>query len=260
MTKASKILLPAVITLCSVMIGLACVADTAYPPASSSGSGPVSSGNNNAVVPEETPEQQVERFFARWNFYIVGDWSGSMNDNECAGSYGTRGDGEKVALTRFVREVIPQDASRALYAFDDNGSFERVPLGLGNTEAVVREIDKVEAGQGTPLNSAIKHGVKALSEQRERQGGAGYYYLIVATDGEATDSGLDPYTGKRVAEDPLVRDGIKDANEKNIILVTIGYCLQQGHPLKEHSFSYREASSPEELFEALKEVQGELPY
>ena len=181
------------------------------------------------------------------NFYVVVDGSGSMDERGCAGQFRTRIDGAKWAVKQFTEQNVPPDVNLGLYVFDRAGSGERVSLGKGNRREVVAAIDRVDAGGNTPLNGSIQAAVTQLAAQRDRQLGYGEFFVVVATDGAATDG-------------DLATNAMPFASRHGIGIITIGFCLAAQHPLATGSISYRNANSPEELLSALKETQGESPY
>lgn len=181
------------------------------------------------------------------NFYIIVDGSGSMRNSEYAGTFSTRIEAAKWAVTEFIKSAVPSDVNLGLYAFDSKGTFERVGLGKNNRDQIIAEIQKIRADNATPLNHAIKEATKALSKQRDKQLGYGEFYIVVATDGEATDGSE-------------AREGVEYAIKNKIPIITIGFGLNKEHSLSKHSISYRNATSPEELLQALKETQAESPY
>jgi Mg-chelatase subunit ChlD len=170
-----------------------------------------------------------------------------MTSQECSGRFGTRIEAAKWAVKQFTDHNVPPDVNLGLYVFDGTGTRERVPLGKGNRNNITEAIDRVRGGGNTPLNAAIRTAVAQLSAQRERQLGYGEFYVVVATDGEATDGDLS-------------RNAVSEAVQKAIPIITIGFCLPGGHPLASGSIAYRNANSPEELLSALRETQGESPY
>ncbi|MBM2811646.1 MAG: hypothetical protein HW416_2405 [Chloroflexi bacterium] len=181
------------------------------------------------------------------NFYIVIDGSGSMSEKECAGAFATRVEAAKWAVNEFTARSVPSDVNLGLYIFDSSGSRERVPIGRDNRAAIKAQVDRTTAGGGTPLNAAIQSAVVELARQRNRQMGYGEYYVVLATDGAASDG-------------DLASGGVRYAQQNGIPIITIGFCLNQDHALSKGSFSYRNANSPADLLGALQETQGEAPY
>lgn len=183
------------------------------------------------------------------NFYLIIDGSGSMTEKGCAGNFPDRVNAAKWAVREFILRSVPPEVNLGLYAFDQAGASERVPLGKANRQLIINEIDRIRGGGGTPLNRAIKTGVDALAKQSKRQLGYGELYIVVATDGEATDergSGAEA--------------GVLYAKQHAIPIITIGFCLASAHPLSKESISYRDVHNPQELFLALQETQAESTY
>lgn len=180
------------------------------------------------------------------NFYLIMDGSGSMGESSHSGSFGSKIKAAKWAAREFVTKRVSPDVNLGLYVFDGNGERERVALGQNNREAILKEIDAISATSGTPLNTAIKRGVNALVKQRSVQLGYGEFYIVVVTDGEATDGDT--------------KDAVSYAQKGAIPIITIGFGLNKQHPLAKDSLSYRNATNPDELLQAMQETQGESTY
>ncbi len=190
----------------------------------------------------QTPLSEGEISLDR-NFYLIIDDSDSMSDDEYAGSFPERIQAAKWALEEFVTKAVPSEVNLGFYAL--NSGKELVPLGKGNREKIVAKIRGINHSNGTPLNAAIRDGTNALVKQRAKQLGYGEFYLVVATDGAATDGDMNK--------------SVEYATKNSVPIITIGFGIQN-HPLKDQSLSYREATNPQELLEALKETQGESEY
>jgi Ca-activated chloride channel family protein len=161
-------------------------------------------------------------------------------------AFANRIEAAKWAVKTFLKESVPAEVNVGLYVFDGAGRSERVPIAKDNRAELARAIDALAGGGNTPLNASIRFGVDQLLRQRARQLDYGEYYLVVATDGEATDGDTAPT--------------VAYATQHGIPIITLGYCLKQDHPLARGSFSYRNANSPAELLAALKETQAEARY
>ena len=183
------------------------------------------------------------------NFYLVIDGSGSMSESACAGTFPNRIEAAKWAVSEFIRHSVPPEVNLGLYVFDKNGARERASLGKANRPLIIEEIKKIQAGGSTPLNQALKSAVDALVTQSRRQLDYGDFYVVVATDGEATDQG-----------GPDARAGVLYAKQHAIPIISIGFCLKEDHPLSKESVSYRDVRNPKELFSALQETQAESTY
>ncbi len=179
----------------------------------------------------------------RRNFYIVFDGSGSMLSGECSGRFRRKLAAAKWALNQFLSSIAGED-NLGLLVFDKTGLRERVPLGLGNRQAVERAVNAVRAGAGTPLGNAVRLAVKSLDRQRKAQLGYGEYHLAIVTDGKANS-----HSSLRTALDEAVRLGTT--------VHTIGFCVTPQNELRQASYSYRTASNPEELKSAVLSVLGE---
>ncbi len=196
--------------------------------------------------PESFAVQQLEEFYgeaSEKNFYLIFDGSGSMGDKECRGDFVNRIEAAKWAVKEFVKQVVPADVSLGLYAFDDSGAKQRVPLGRDNRDLILQEVDSLSYGRGTPLSDSITFAVDILKAHQERK--LGYVFrIVVITDGQAD-----------------VDKGVRAAREAEIPIITIGFCLPDEHPLKDpnYSLTYRGVENPSQLFKALQETQAELP-
>ncbi len=183
------------------------------------------------------------------NFYFVFDGSGSMAESlnqQCQGDkrFPNRLAGAKWAVEQFLPHV-PPDVNLGLWVFDFRGNEERVPLGPGNRERFLAEVQKTVAGHNTPLTESIEQGVDRLVRKRESQLGYGEFRLVVVTDGEATGR-------------PLPK-AVQYAREHQIPIYTIGLCLREQHELRKYSVSYRAADSIEALQVGLEETLAETP-
>jgi uncharacterized protein YegL len=207
---------------------------------------------NSRDIPVRTPDPELARVEGGAvsldrNFYFVIDGSGSMGSSDCAGQFHSRVEAAKWAVKEFTAKSVPAGVNLGLYIFDGSGASERVPIGKNDAAAIGSQIDRAHAGGNTPLNDAIRAAVRELGKQRSRQLGYGEFYVVVATDGEATDGDL--------------ADGAMHyADQNSIPIITIGFCLKKDHPLAKGSVSYRNANSPQDLLTALRETQGESPY
>lgn len=177
------------------------------------------------------------------NFYVVFDGSGSMTYKDCSGEYGRKLPAAQWAFQEFLT-AVPEDANLGLLVFDKRGVKEAVSLGPGTREKVRTAALAIQAGKGTPLGAAVKLATRALSEQKEVQLGYGEFNLVVVTDGQADD------------ERDLQR-AVKDANRAGMMIHTIGFCINDVSALKKGSVSYRSASDPAELREAVLGVLAE---
>jgi uncharacterized protein YegL len=173
------------------------------------------------------------------NFYLVFDGSGSME--------GSRIKAAKAAATELVNK-LPPEVAIGLYVFDARGDGERVSLGLNNRDRVLAEVQRIKAGNGTPLGAACIQGIETLAAKRAMQLGYGEFRLIVLTDGESSDS-LYPFA--------RTMQNLLDTGE-SIPLYTIGFQLAGDHALRKWSVFYQNAQNLEELKKALAEATAEL--
>lgn len=171
------------------------------------------------------------------NFYFIFDGSGSMRQS-CAGKEKIVGALE--AVKKFI-EKVPQEVHLGLYLFDNLGPRQVVPLGPDNRTVFIDSLDKVIAGNRTPLFQAITYGTDRLVEQYKKQLGYGEYRLIVVTDGEAEK----------------IPEAAYYATKYGIPIYTIGLCIKSDHSLRAFSVSYRAADNYEDLEKALSETVAE---
>ena len=192
----------------------------------------------------ETSQEVVSDNLSRNNYYLVFDGSGSMGDRECASGQ-TKIKVAKSAMVEFISK-IPDDANIGLLVFDNSGTRERVALGQNSKDRTIDAILKVQAGGGTPLDSAIRLAYKSLTRQAKSQLGYGEYHLVVITDGEAT-SGQNPAN--------IVG---KVTNKSPVVLHTIGFCISGRHSLNQAGVTlYKSANNPTELARGLDSVLAE---
>jgi hypothetical protein len=120
------------------------------------------------------------------NFYFVFDGSGSMAESlnqQCQGDkrFSNRLAGAKWAVEQFMPR-IPPDVNLGLWVFDFHGNEVRVPLGPGNRERFLAEVQKTVAGRNTPLTESIEQGVIGWSATR-KPARLREFRLVVVTDG-----------------------------------------------------------------------------
>ncbi|MBI3148575.1 MAG: VWA domain-containing protein [Betaproteobacteria bacterium] len=181
------------------------------------------------------------------NYYLVFDASGSMAERDCTEG-GTKLAAAKLAVAAFARS-IPADANVGLAVFGQGGISERLPLAASSREQLGATINRVTAGGGTPLGSAMQIGVRALTAQGRRQLGYGEYHLVVITDGEFNPSSEDP---RPVVDQVLV--------QTPMVLHTLGFCLGEKHSLNQPGrVLYKAANSQKELEQGLAAVLAESP-
>jgi Ca-activated chloride channel family protein len=177
------------------------------------------------------------------NYYLMIDGSGSMLESGCTDGR-TKIDVAKEAVTAFVKKV-PADANIGVLTFENMGISEKVALGK-NRGQVLRAIKSIDAGNGTPLNTALITSFTAVEEHAKSQLGYGEYHIVIVTDGEAN-----------YGEDP--RQTVYSILEKTPVAIhTIGFCIDAGHSLNMPGFTdYRSANSVDELTKGLSSVLAE---
>jgi len=180
------------------------------------------------------------------NYYLVFDGSGSMSDSGCSDGR-EKIDVAKAAVKTFLK-LVPADANVGLFVFDSDGIEERVPLAPTDLRRLQKQVAAIDAGGGTPLQSAVQAGYHALQRQAQSQLGYGEYHLVVITDGEAND-GEEP--------DEVVDDLL---SQSPVMLHTIGFCIGEGHSLNRPGETiYRAANNPADLAQGLEAVLAEAP-
>ena len=181
------------------------------------------------------------------NFYFIMDGSGSMNERttgDCGGDqqFPDKMTGANWAIKKFL-ENVPDDVNIGLFVFDINGKREVVPLGRSNRDRFLKAVDNIEAGGGTPLALAIRYGTEKLVAQYRKQLGYGEFRLVAVTDGKA--------------------DGIPEAAlyaaKHGVPIYAIGLCVEENHPLRHYSVSYRAADNFADLSKGLTDTLAELP-
>lgn len=178
------------------------------------------------------------------NYFIIFDGSGSMAANECSGR-STKARVAISAVNSFV-DQIPSSANVGLLVFDRNGIDTRIKLGVNNRTELKEKLGAVNFGGGTPLNTAISHGLTELEEQASKQLGYGDYNIVIVTDGVAS---------KDESPETLVNSIYKNSP---VAIRTIGFCLGETHSLNQPGITYyKSADNPESLREGLASVLAE---
>jgi len=181
------------------------------------------------------------------NFYFIMDGSGSMRErtsNQCGGDqkFNNKIEGADWAIKQFL-ESVPEDVNIGLYVFDSVGQREVVALGTGNRDEFTNAVDNIQAAGGTPLAEAIRYGTDQLVSRYRKQLGYGEFRLVVVTDGIADD----------------IPQAALYAAKYGIPIYTIGLCVDQNHPLRQFSVSYRAADNFADLSQGLQDTLAELP-
>lgn len=180
------------------------------------------------------------------NYYIIFDGSGSMNKRECTNG-DTKLDVAKEAVARWLRSV-PDSANVGLFAFDENGASERVPMkrnAAAHGQELLDLIGGITAGGKTPLGAAMGTALEALGSQAVWAHGYGQYHIVVVTDGFASDTDLLKKVSQRIYDTP-------------IIVHTIGFCIGETHVLNQPDLMiYVSANSPDQLAQGLENVLAE---
>lgn len=168
---------------------------------------------------------------ANQNVIVVVDDSGSMLDRMKSGT--SRIQAAKQAL-RVVLSNLPADAQAGVLALNQGWI---LPLQSVDRNQLSHQIDRLDAGGGTPLGSCFKMAADELLTLRGKQI-YGDYRLLVVTDGEANDRGkLDA--------------ALADVLSRGITVDVIGVDMQADHSLATRVHNYRRADDPSSLEQAI---------
>jgi len=175
------------------------------------------------------------------NLYVILDGSGSMDGNVDDEQYSDKLESAKAAVEKFIQNV-PMDINLGLYVFDSDGTREVVPLAPNNRVRFLEAVKQVRSGGNTPLGRSIHNGIQALIQQYKKQLGYGNFRLVVVTDGDSSDDIIGP---------------TQEAMEYGFPIYTIGFYMDNDHPLKQYSVSYKAANDSRALQEGLTETLAE---
>ncbi len=230
------------LTLCLTALSLTACGDIAPSGTSESSPPAVAQVDQSGYVQLQDPlgqqGAQPGQISTARNFEIVLDASGSMA--------GSAIEEAKQAIHSFVQS-LPADINVGLVVFDGSGIQEKVSLespAAKNRQQFLQEVQSVDAGGGTPLADAMNVGSGALLKQCQRQLNYGDYRLIVVTDGQP-DWGQD------------LDKACSTAASYGFSIYTIGFNIDDGHPLKNWATSYETASSADELTRKLQNTAAE---
>jgi uncharacterized protein YegL len=182
---------------------------------------------------------------AEQNVVIVLDDSGSMDKGMGTQQGKVRKiDAAKKALSSVLAQ-LPEGTRVGVLALNtrQGGSNWIVPFGTGTPSEWNANIQRIRAGGGTPLGSALKDAADELLQLREKEI-YGTYRLLIVTDGEASDRNML----NRYLPDVLTRGFIVDV---------IGVDMDSEHSLATKVHSYRRADDDRSLTEAISNVFAE---
>lgn len=177
------------------------------------------------------------------NVVIVLDGSGSMGGRFSGDRSITRMEAAKKALIEVLGKIPKEDSNVGLVVFSRNQDGWAYPLGPLNKQQLFNSINSISEGGGTPLGQYMKEGANALLKLREKNK-YGIYKLIVVTDGESNDDAITPVNGQY----GILSKGLK--------IEVIGVDMAKDHTLSKCA-PYRNASNPDALTNAVKEVLAE---
>ncbi|MBI4068539.1 VWA domain-containing protein [Candidatus Kaiserbacteria bacterium] len=179
------------------------------------------------------------------NYLVVFDASGSMSSSSCGTNRLPRMETAKKGVIAFA-QMLPETANLGLVVGDDYDPKVLVPLGTGNREEFEKQVMKISAGGGTPLDTWMRKGVETLTTQAQMQRGYGTYTLVPVTDGEA-NVGQDPgYFTKETVSTTA------------IMVHAIGFCVDESHSLNIQGYTrFSSASDEKELTKGLNSILSE---
>ncbi len=181
------------------------------------------------------------------NVVIVLDASGSMKGLLISAGGASQIDRLTAAKTAIkeVVKTIPNSTNIGLLVFGGGRDGWVYPLGPRDDARLMKAVDAIKAGGGTPLGEYMKKGGDRLLETRHSQYGYGTYRLLIVTDGEANNPALvDKYVG--------------DIMSRGIVTDVIGVDMKKAHTLSTRVNSYRSANDQESLKKAIHEVFAEV--
>jgi hypothetical protein len=187
------------------------------------------------------------------NVVIVFDNSGSMG--EWMGS--AKATRMKVAQDALVATLskLPPTTNVGIVTFR-GWVYDLAPADPARLESAVRG---VVADGGTPLYQYIKVGADRLLQERDKKLNVGYYKLLVVTDGEAQDNGLnDSGTWK----DGSYRPGyLEDIQNRGIVVDAIGLEMAGSHSLKTKiNGQYMVGNDPASIVQSLQKSVAEVGF
>ncbi|QDV75850.1 vWA domain-containing protein [Botrimarina mediterranea] len=170
---------------------------------------------------------------------VILDNSGSMAERMPGG--GTRMDAAKRSL-QTVLDRAPADAEVGVLLLNPPrvGQDWLLELGPVDPAATRQAIERVMAGGPTPLGGAMKTATDALLAAREANR-YGDYKLLVVSDGEATDGNL-------------VQRYLPEVQARGVLVDVIGVSMAQQHSLATRANTYRNATDPASLEQAISAV------
>ena len=170
---------------------------------------------------------------------VILDNSGSMAERMPGG--GTRMDAAKRSL-QTVLDRTPPDAQVGVLLLNPPriGQDWLFEIGPVDPAATQQAIQRVEAGGPTPLGGAMKVGADALLRAREANH-YGDYKLLVVSDGEATDGNL-------------TQRYLPEVQARGVLVDVIGVSMAQQHSLATRANTYRNATDPASLEQAISAV------
>jgi hypothetical protein len=184
---------------------------------------------------------------------VVLDTSGSMGDH-MRSVRKSRMEVAQDALIKVVRE-IPPTTNVGILTFD-KWIYDLKPVNLAEIEKAIRS---TRPGGGTPLYGFMAKGATRLLEERQKNGNVGFYKLVVATDGAATDPELN--REGRFRNGAAIPGVLTDVLMRGIVVDVIGLDLGQDHDLATKiNGKYMKGDNPTGLEQALKKAVAEVGF
>jgi len=188
------------------------------------------------------------------NIVIVFDTSGSMSDSMRSAGGKSRMQVAQDALISVLSKV-PKSTKVGVLTF--NGwIYDIQPVDQAKLEAAIRA---TRPSGGTPLYQYIGSGATRLLKERDSQGNAGSYKLLVVTDGAASDDSLNV---ERTFGDGTPKPGVlQDVLNRGIVIDAIGLDMADKHALSTQiNGVYMLGNDPNSLSKAIAKSVAEVGF
>ncbi len=175
----------------------------------------------------------------RKNVVIIFDDSGSMGSI----FWKSKLDQAKESVVQLI-QGIPDDYNFGIYALN-HGYIVQLQNIMGKKQDAINSVNQLKAGGGTPIGPAILAVKQYLDQQKQSQGGYGFYTIVVVTDGAAD-------------KEERMLNAVDEAIASGINIKTIGFGITR-HKLMQVT-DFADASSTQQLTNALKQaIKAEVP-
>jgi len=187
---------------------------------------------------------------------IVVDTSGSMGEY-MRSARATRMEVAQTSLKEVLGKV-PTSTKVAILSFEGwvfNKEFRTV-----DKAQLIAAIDGMRPGGGTPLYEYMRAGATELLNTRANAGNTGTYKLLVVTDGEAGDSGLNELS--QFSDGAPKLGVLNDIVSRGVIVDAIGLDMKGNHSLATQiNGHYMRGDDPESLVKAVqKSIHAEVNF